>query len=799
MKTQHLATLLLLFVSCQTYNLTLTSLTGDFSSFDSVNGSVPLSDLITVANYFGCKTWNKSLCTECSQGYSFNQNGVCCEVDTYCSKFNTAVGICEGCYQGYVISNGMCTLAAQDTGCQNWQGNTCTNCSKRWYFNSNNVCQPVSDLCYTWDAQGSCLSCYGGYIISNGVCSINTQQSSSVNGNPLCQTWVGAVCSSCATRANFDQNGICQAVDSQCQTWDSKSGLCLTCYGGYVISNGKCVVSAVSRPVDIGCSSWNWNAQICLQCSSRWYFSTVNKACASVSDLCLTYDQNNGNCVSCYQGYTLGNGVCSLSSTQQQVTDPGCSLWDWNSQVCLKCSQSWVLVGKTCKAISSLCASSDANGVCLSCYIGYSLSNGVCSLSALQQVSDIGCAQWDWKNQVCLACSINWVFNSNKVCTPVSSLCATSSSTGVCLSCYKGYNLANGVCSLAPVQQVSDVGCAQWDWNNQVCLTCSQGYAFNANKVCVQVNSLCSSSNSAGACTACYNGYILSSGVCSLAPIQKVSDVGCAQWDWNNQVCISCSQGWVFSTNKICTPVNSQCASSNSAGVCTSCYQGYNLNNGVCALAPIQQVSDAGCALWDWGKLNCLQCSKNWIFNSNNLCVQVNSQCATSNAQGVCLTCYLGYIIDGKGGCAVAAQPKVSDVGCNYWDWTKQVCLQCSDRWFMNSQKICTPVSDNCQSWDNINGACISCYKGYNLNNGVCIVAPVQQISDPGCAQWNWNNQTCLQCSSRWYLSTSGKCAQISDSCQTYNSQGACLSCYTGYTLNGNTCQAAVAGNSLCQ
>ena len=34
-----------------------------------------------IDNYFGCKTWVDGLCTECSQGYLFNKNGVCCIVD----------------------------------------------------------------------------------------------------------------------------------------------------------------------------------------------------------------------------------------------------------------------------------------------------------------------------------------------------------------------------------------------------------------------------------------------------------------------------------------------------------------------------------------------------------------------------------------------------------------------------------------------------------------------------------------------------------------------------------------------
>lgn len=36
-----------------------------------------------------------------------------------------------------------------------------------------------------------------------------------------------------------------------------------------------------------------------------------NKLCTKVSDSCATWNINNGNCVSCYLGYTLQkNGEC---------------------------------------------------------------------------------------------------------------------------------------------------------------------------------------------------------------------------------------------------------------------------------------------------------------------------------------------------------------------------------------------------------------------------------------------------------------------------------------------------------
>lgn len=118
-------------------------------------------------NYFGCKTWTDGNCVECSQGYVFNNKGICCEVDAYCQQFNTAVGTCEVCYTGYsVSSNGSCAVKPTDNtnvGCAVWKNDVCTSCSVRYFFNHDKVCKPVSDSCHEWNANGECTSCYYGY------------------------------------------------------------------------------------------------------------------------------------------------------------------------------------------------------------------------------------------------------------------------------------------------------------------------------------------------------------------------------------------------------------------------------------------------------------------------------------------------------------------------------------------------------------------------------------------------------------------------------------------------------------
>ena len=135
--------------------------------------------------------------------------------------------------------------------------------------------------------------------------------------------------------------------------------------------------------------------------------------------------------------------------------------------------------------------------------------------------------------------------------------------------------------------------------------------------------------------------------------------------------------------------------------------------------------SDAGCNDWDWPNQQCKSCSPYWVFNSNNICVPVDPLCKTyDNANGHCLTCFKGYVLNADtGACDRAADRAVSDAGCAEWNWDQDVCVKCSHYWFMNNG-LCASVSPYCKSYDQANGQCTTCFSGYNLSNGECLVAP---------------------------------------------------------------------------
>jgi len=171
-------------------------------------------------------------------------------------------------------------------------------------------------------------------------------------------------------------------------------------------------------PVDAGCAKWDWNAQVCLACSEFWYFN--NNVCVPVSAFCKTYDNTNGNCLTCYKGYELASGSCALS-TSNPPSDPGCADWNWDAQTCLTCAKFWVLREGKCVSVSPYCNTySDANGECTSCFKGYRLNSGVCEVAPAE-----------------------------------GSLCKATNEAGSCLTCYNGYALYGGRC--VKIDSLSDI------------------------------------------------------------------------------------------------------------------------------------------------------------------------------------------------------------------------------------------------------------------------------------------------------------------------------------------------------
>ena len=132
----------------------------------------------------------------------------------------------------------------------------------------------------------------------------------------------------------------------------------------------------------------------------------------------------------------------------------------------------------------------------------------------------------------------------------------------------------------------------------------------------------------------------------------------------------------------------------------------------------------------------------------------------------------------------VCSQVVVTNFGCKNLSSDGVKCNECSNRFWKDDQGICQPVSDACNGYNKVTGACTSCYDGFMLLEVICI--PDSRPRDANCAKVT--NGVCDRCSKGFYL-LKGICEMIDPLCKTWDSiMLECKECYSGYSLVKKAC-----------
>ena len=191
----------------------------------------------------------------------------------------------------------------------------CTECIYR-YVLDDGACRAVSNQCNTWNqSSGACTSCYPGWTLSNGECVVGggseqpTEPPTEVPTEPPTEQPTQPGNSECDFR-QVKIDGVCVNVSNQCNTWDQVSGACTSCYPGWSLSNGECVVGGGSEqptepPTEVPTEPPTEQPN---QPSCYFRQVRINGNCVNVSDQCNTWNETTGACTSCYGGYTLTSG-----------------------------------------------------------------------------------------------------------------------------------------------------------------------------------------------------------------------------------------------------------------------------------------------------------------------------------------------------------------------------------------------------------------------------------------------------------------------------------------------------------
>ena len=189
-------------------------------------------------------------------------------------------------------------------------------------------------------------------------------------------------CTRCSTRYYKDDEGICQPVNSNCNTYNPVNGACTSCYSGFVQIEDTCLPEAlfpnIAPVTDPYCNLFQDSK--CVKCAFGYFFNAEGK-CKQADPNCRSFNDTNGECLSCYPGFMLKAKVCV-------VEPPGGILENCNEILdgqCVKCSFGFYFgPNRSCKKIPDTCLNFDTGAEkCLACYTGYALAaNNECVKSA---------------------------------------------------------------------------------------------------------------------------------------------------------------------------------------------------------------------------------------------------------------------------------------------------------------------------------------------------------------------------------------------------------------------------------
>lgn len=144
------------------------------------------------------------------------------------------------------------------------------------------------------------------------------------------------------TSGQYKHYGVCYPLPQNCVDYNP------------VLGCNKCVDSSY-RIVNKTCT------RIPLNCTGRTYYDSVKYICANVNALCNTFNDTNGNCLTCL---SAANQVVNGSCVPTPV---------------ITCADRQYALNGVCYNVDSLCSTFVfIGGQCISCIQGFRLVNGTC-------------------------------------------------------------------------------------------------------------------------------------------------------------------------------------------------------------------------------------------------------------------------------------------------------------------------------------------------------------------------------------------------------------------------------------
>lgn len=104
------------------------------------------------------------------------------------------------------------------------------------------------------------------------------------------------------------------------------------------------------------------------------------------------------------------------------------------------------------------------------------------------------------------------------------------------------------------------------------------------------------------------------------------------------------------------------------------------------------------------------------------------------------------------------------DPSCGAFDPQTLQCTKCADSYHQNplSSTVSCIINDPLCKTYTATYSCDSCYRGYTLLNGNCVILISSQVTDPYCK--NFTSGTCSECYGGYYLSSQTNKCEVANS-----------------------------------
>lgn len=440
---------------------------------------------------------SSSKCKRCEDGYFPSGDSQFCNYlfISGCLQLDQVLGVCQRCFDSFTPSLDGKTCFPPIKNCQKYtplsENSTaivCKTCAANATLYGNFCFDGVVQNCET-HSNGTCLKCLPNYHLTDdslrclpGLFKCSVFAPSTIADNAL-------RCTECQSDY-FIVNSFCAQTIPECTEYSPQSGKCMNCTADFkVTSDGSNCLPAIPDCKVYAQSSFSSGELMCLQCAVSKTPSIDGFMCVDkVIDNCVSFNAENGECVSCNKTFRL------TDDRQQCLSQIGnCSIYhpsDVFSELfqCGQCLPGFDLRINTCrlKPLAGCIERNPSNGVCTKCFGSQRPTDD--GLNCLPQVEN--CAEYLTSNRnstllLCRTCQENYIaLNSNQLCALHIPFCDIySDNEGYCLQCEDSFRTTSDfeVC-LPQIPNCSTYEISYSGSSGLSCSECNEGYAISKAK-----------------------------------------------------------------------------------------------------------------------------------------------------------------------------------------------------------------------------------------------------------------------------------------------------------------------------